>query len=568
MPISLQMPLRWKATICSASCSPVENARERARLSLVLEMVSELASLMHEDDILRVVGDRLRWIIEFEWCEFVLIQTEMMSFALMGDGDDSLRPSLLGQASSRHAKLIDVALSSGVPASSGTPISSIAYPMGLRGQVFGVLCLSSDRGTFSHRDLRLVHHVCTSLSAVLARLHQERELKNRRNEAIKLEEQNMRERIARDEARAQGEAKDAFLAMLGHELRNPLAPIITATMLLRREVTGTAIGRVEVIERQARHLNRLVSDLLDISRVTTGKVNLQRAHVDLRSVARKSVEMSLPAMNSKKQELTLSLPPDTASVDGDEARLAQVLTNLLNNASNYSSSGGRIELRIELENGGVIASVIDDGIGMSTQTLATAFDMFVQGERSHEQAPGGLGMGLAVSRALVEMHGGQITCYSAGEGLGSRLTVWLPQVEMDATTALPSKNVLPERASVSLRVLLVDDNRDAADSMAELVRALGHEVRVAYDPVKALMLAPTFAPQVAILDIGLPIMDGYQLGNRLRALLSAPVRLIGLSGFGQESDRQKSLANGFMAHLVKPAEFAALRQALEDQASA
>jgi len=544
----------------------MENAHERARLSLVLEMVSELASLTHEDDILRVVGDRLRWILDFDWCEFVLIRLEVMSFALMGPGDEALKPSLGGCASSRHAGVIAAALASGVPASSGRPISHVAYPIGFSNRPVGVLCLSSDTGSFSHRDLRIVHHVCTSLSAVLARLHQERELEVRRDEALQREEQKLRERVARDEARAQSEAKDTFLAMLGHELRNPLAPIITATMLLRREVTGRAISRVEVIERQSRHLDRLVSDLLDVSRITNGKVNLQRAHVDLRSVASKSVEMALPAMDRKHQELTVSLPPDTAMVDGDEARLAQVLTNLLNNASNYSAAGGRIELCIELQNGGVIASVSDDGIGMSAQTLETAFDMFVQGKRSPESAPGGLGMGLAVSRALVEMHGGQIACYSAGEGLGTRLTVWLPRVEVDGIPALPPQNMLPRRAPTSgLRVLLVDDNRDAVDSMAELVRALGHDVRVAYGPEQAIMEAPAFDPQVAILDIGLPIMDGHQLGTRLRSLLPAPLRLIALSGFGQESDRKKSFAHGFVAHLVKPADFTALCRAIEQQ---
>lgn len=546
----------------------MENARERARLSLVLEMVSELASLTHEDDILRVVGDRLRWILDFDWCEFMLIQTGGMHFALMGPGDEALKPSLARCASSRHVKVIDAALASGVPASSGKPISHVAYPIGFGIRPFGVLCLSSDTGSFSHRDLRIVHHVCTSLSAVLARLHQERELEVRRDEALQREEQEIRERVARDEARAQSEAKDTFLAMLGHELRNPLAPIITATTLLRREVTGSAIARVEVIERQSRHLDRLVSDLLDVSRITNGKVNLQRAHVDLRSVARKSVEMALPAMDRKDQELTVSLPPDTAMVDGDEARLAQVLTNLLNNASNYSFAGGRIELRIELQDGGVTASVSDDGIGMSAQTLETAFDMFVQGERSPENAPGGLGMGLAVSRALVEMHGGYITCHSAGEGLGTRLTVWLPRVDADRTTALPPQNVLPGRTpTAGLRVLLVDDNRDAADSMAELVRALGYDVRVAYGPEQAIIEAPAFDPQVAILDIGLPIMDGHQLGTRLRALLPVPLRLIALSGFGQENDRKKSFAHGFAAHLVKPADFAALCEALEHQVS-
>jgi signal transduction histidine kinase len=544
----------------------MENARERARLSLVLEMVSELASLTHEDDILRVVGDRLRWILDFDWCEFMLIRLEAMSFSLMGPGDEALKPSLAGCASSRHAEVIDAALASGVPASSGKPISQVAYPVGFSNRPVGVLCLSSDTGSFSHRDLRIVHHVCTSLSAVLARLHQERELEVRRDEALEREEQKIRERVARDEARAQSEAKDTFLAMLGHELRNPLAPIITATMLLRREVTGRALTRVEVIERQSRHLDRLVSDLLDVSRITNGKVNLQRAHVDLRSVASKSVEMALPAMDRKAQELILSSPPDAAMVDGDEARLAQVLTNLLNNASNYTCAGGRVELRIELQDGGVIASVSDNGIGMSAQTLETAFDMFVQGERSPESAPGGLGMGLAVSRALVEMHGGRIACYSAGEGLGTRVTVWLPRVDVDGIPALSPQNLLPRRTpTVGLRVLLVDDNQDAADSMAELVRALGHEVRVAYGPEQAIMDAPAFDPQVAILDIGLPMMDGHQLGMRLRTLLPVPLKLIALSGFGQESDRKKSFAHGFVAHLVKPADFTALCLALEQQ---
>jgi CheY-like chemotaxis protein len=363
-----------------------------------------------------------------------------------------------------------------------------------------------------------------------------------------------RDRAARAEAAAR--ANDTFLAMLGHELRNPLAPILSAAELLRQKAGGTPIPEVDIIERQARHLDRLVSDLLDVSRVTTGRVSLRRSTVDLSVVLAKAIEMARPLMERKRQVLSIELPDRPILVDGDEARLCQVASNLLNNASIYSEADSRVRILLEEVAGEATISVIDDGIGIAPGMLEKIFGLFIQGGRSQDLAPGGLGLGLGVARSLVELHGGRIEASSAGEGCGSRFTVRLPALV--AGTDVPTTAPRPRskrRIGPARRVLLVDDNVDSADSMGELARAAGHRVVIAYGPEQALAAVAEFRPQVALLDIGLPTMDGYQLGLELRRRLGdAPLTLIALSGYGEERDRQRSRAHGFAAHLVKPAE--------------
>ena len=387
-----------------------------------------------------------------------------------------------------------------------------------------------------------------------------------RGTSAELEEDARRERAAVVEARAANAAKDAFLAMLGHELRNPLAPIIASAALLRDEVAGAPAARVEVIERQARHLDRLVSDLLDASRVTSGKVTLRKAPTDTRDVASKASEMTRPAMDMKRQTLELDLPGDPAMVDGDEARLSQVLSNLLNNASTYSPALTRITLSIKLTGQEIVTEVADEGMGMSAATLASAFDMFVQGSRSQEIAPAGLGLGLGVARALVEVHGGRISARSDGDGRGSVLRVELPALDLALAIECPAST--PRVSSPRpARVLLVDDNADAADSMADLLRAIGHEVLVAYGAEEALARAGEFQPEAAGLGIGMPHMTGHQLADALRALLPNPPKMIALTGFGQDRDRAQSMERGFHAHLVKPANMSDLLASIAGQTS-
>jgi CheY-like chemotaxis protein len=279
--------------------------------------------------------------------------------------------------------------------------------------------------------------------------------------------------------------------------------------------------------------------------------------VDLSDVVAKAVEMASPLMERKRQILSMDLPATPVLVDGDEARLCQVVSNLLNNASNYSEPDRCVKLTVEEMAGEAVLSVLDDGIGIAAEMQNNIFDMFVQGGRSEGMAPSGLGLGLGVARSLVELHGGRIGVSSAGEGCGSRFTVWLPALTARAAAepAPQAVHACPARRGPARRVLLVDDNMDSADSMGQIVRAEGHIVEIAYEPEQALALVAQFRPEIALLDIGLPTMDGYQLGAELRRRLGdAPLTLIALSGYGQERDRERSLAHGFAAHLVKPTE--------------
>ena len=531
----------------------MEKLRETTRLNLVLELVSECAGLIDDDDVARVVGERLRWVFDFDACVLVLRAAGVVRWFSMLSGDEGFSPTPDNHNDPNRA-LAERAMALGSPAASGQPMFAMAHPLGNSERSLGALCINRSGG-YSHRDLRFLHHVCSGLGAALSRIEQSEQLAYARARAAD------RDRAAHDEARAANTAKDTFLAMLGHELRNPLAPIIAAAELLRREASGPALAHVEIIERQARHLDRLVDDMLDVSRVTTGKVNLRRSAVDLRDVASKAAEMARPPILAKGQYLTMDLPNFPAMVDGDEARLAQVAANLLNNASTYSSRGARVELLVRVGLGVVLLEVRDEGIGIAPDMLGSIFEMFVQGGRSKELAPGGLGLG--VSRALVELHGGSISAESDGEGLGSTFRVALPLWSVGASEPGPqagrSEPASPGALERPRRILLVDDNADAADSMGELLRVSGHDVLVAYSPIEALASAPAFAPEVALLDIGLQIMDGYELARELRVRLGtgAPA-MIALSGYGQERDRARSVERGFTAHLVKPVNLADL----------
>ena len=530
-------------------------AGELARLNLVLELVTECASLVDADDVARTVGVRLHWIVEFDRCELALDVNGTIIVSGMGAQDDGLKPVYAGLPGAVGRSLIEEALAHSAPASAGRPISAVAYPLGPVGQPLGALFVSAGKDSFTHRELRLLQHISSSLGGVLSRIRRELLLQEQRSEAAVLAEASRREREAKDDAIASNAAKDEFMAMLGHELRNPLAPILSSTALLRQEVGEAQIRRVDVIERQALHLQRLVADLLDVSRITSGKVTLRRAATDLRKAATNAAEITGPEMDARNQVLDLELPPVPAPVNGDEVRLTQVVTNLLANASRYSGAGTRVRLSIEPAGPEYVITVADEGIGMSAATLASAFDKFVQGRRGADNVPGGLGLGLAVAKSLVDIHGGRIAAESAGEGQGSVFRVWLPALARDVDLA--AARVAPASpaqacSSQPLRILLVDDNADAADLLGEILQLNGYVLKVAHGPVEALRVAPGFAPDVAILDIGMAVMDGRALAMELRARLPAPLRMIALSGYGQEIDRQHSLTTGFQAHLVKP----------------
>jgi PAS domain S-box-containing protein len=355
------------------------------------------------------------------------------------------------------------------------------------------------------------------------------------------------------ELTAASRAKDEFLAMLGHELRNPLSPIVSALKLIRmRGETGFARER-EIIERQVQHLVRLVDDLLDVSRVTRGKVELQCERVDLAQPLGKAIEMARPLLEQRRHRLDIDIEPDLAW-EGDPMRLAQVVSNLLTNAARYTPPGGHVVLRAHGVDGDrVRLAVSDTGIGMSPELRAQVFDLFFQGKRDIDRAEGGLGIGLALVRNIVGQHGGHVEAHSAGPGQGSEFVVLLPR-RTPAACAVPDAAPLQGApAAVLRRVMLVDDNVDGADTLARLLAAHGHDVRVFHEPVAALAAVPAFLPDLAVLDIGLPVLDGYEVARRLRALLDGhPCRLVALTGYGLPADREQSALAGFDAHLVKP----------------
>jgi signal transduction histidine kinase len=349
--------------------------------------------------------------------------------------------------------------------------------------------------------------------------------------------------------------KDEFLAMLAHELRNPLAPIGAAAELLQRTRPEETLVRKtsEIIGRQVLHMTGLIDDLLDVSRVTRGLVELEQAPLDVARIVHDAVEQVAPLVQSRQQQLALRLPPAPALVNGDQKRLVQVLANILNNAAKYTQEGGLLRLEVDAGADKVRIAVIDNGIGMAPELAARAFDLFAQAERSADRASGGLGLGLALVKNLVELHGGTVSCDSAGPGQGSRFVVCLPR--LDAPSA-PFEQAAGADASAgpgALRILVVDDNEDAADTLAMLLEASGHEALVEHSSQRALERARASAPQVCLLDIGLPDMDGAELARRLRAQPeTAHALLVAVTGYGQDSDRARTREAGFDHHLVKP----------------
>jgi len=371
----------------------------------------------------------------------------------------------------------------------------------------------------------------------------------------------------RAEAESASRAKDEFLAMLSHELRNPLSPILTALQLMRLREGAEAVERERVIiERQVRHLTRLVDDLLDVSRVAQGKIELRRHPQELAEVVAKGVELASPLFEERHHELILTVPPTGLLIDADEQRLTQVVANLLTNAAKYTDLRGRIDVAAYPEGEEVVLTVRDNGIGMPAHLVPDVFDLFVQGPRAFDRSHGGLGLGLAIVRSLVTLHGGSVAAASEGAGRGSRFTVRLPLSKAARPGAAGSEGSLarPDRSPArGTRVLVVDDNPDAAEALAEALRIGGYDVRTANDGVQALAIAASFRPDVALLDLGLPVMDGYELGERLRqAPETRGASLVALTGYGHAAHRERSRATGFDEHLVKPVDIATVHEVL------
>ncbi|SNT37368.1 His Kinase A (phospho-acceptor) domain-containing protein [Noviherbaspirillum humi] len=365
----------------------------------------------------------------------------------------------------------------------------------------------------------------------------------------------LRGRSRQYEMREIDRRKDEFLAMLAHELRNPLAPIGAASDLLRvAQFDPIRIQQTsEIIARQVKHMTSLIDDLLDASRVSRGLVKLERSQVDARQLVSSAVEQARPLIDARRHRLTVRTPPEAAMIHGDQKRLIQVISNLLNNASKYSPEGSNIMLSLDVELDKVIISVADDGIGMAQATIDHVFEMFTQAERTSDRSQGGLGIGLALVKSLVEQHDGTVSASSPGIGKGSQFAVHLPRLTKPQAHDVPDKLVSAAAAVTGLRMLVVDDNVDAAHMLSLLLDAMGHETMVEHTAKSALERARKEMPEVCLLDIGLPDLDGNDLAKQLRAQPeTAHSILVAITGYGQEQDRKKTAESGFDHHLVKP----------------
>lgn len=383
----------------------------------------------------------------------------------------------------------------------------------------------------------------------------------------KLEEQSAALTEALQRVTEGDHQKSEFLATLAHELRNPLASVIDSLEILKRAQAAPELHERAraTIERQMLQIKRLVDDLLDLSRITRNQIDMKHSRLDLSVILEQAIEESRSRLEAKLHTLTITYPPEPVFLEADAARLVQVFGNLLSNACKYTEPGGRINLVVEQQGSDVVVRVTDDGIGIPSAMLGKVFDRFMQIDRSSERAQGGLGIGLALARRLVELHGGTITAHSEGLGLGSEFLVRLPILTAQSLVRdplpPPVHAVLPGRH----RILLVDDNRDSVESLALLLTLTGYETSTALDGVEAVEKARSYRPDVILLDIGLPRMNGYDVCRSIRAeSWGREVPVIALTGWGQEDDRRRTAEAGFTAHLVKPVDYASLMNLLAD----
>jgi signal transduction histidine kinase/ActR/RegA family two-component response regulator len=353
--------------------------------------------------------------------------------------------------------------------------------------------------------------------------------------------------------------KDEFLAMLAHELRNPLAPISMAAQIIKLPL-ATGKDRIDqasrIIDRQVKHMTSLLDDLLDVSRVTRGQITLNKEPIEIKDIVAEAIEQTRPFIEAREHRLTVQLAHEPARVQGDRTRLVQIITNLLNNAAKYMPKGGEVSLQLEIREGDIHLTVQDKGIGIDEALLPQIFELFTQAERSSDRSQGGLGLGLALVKNLVELHGGSVSAHSEGAGMGSEFVVRLPRfLETLQQLRIPkerSAHLVPQKA---LHVMVVDDNADAADMLAAFLEASGHKVLVAYLAQEAIRLVRIEAPDVLLLDIGLTDMDGHELARKLKAMpQTANATLIALTGYGQPHDQERAMAAGFHYHLTKPAD--------------
>ncbi|HTU93691.1 MAG TPA: response regulator [Gemmataceae bacterium] len=413
---------------------------------------------------------------------------------------------------------------------------------------------------------RVLKQVSTERQLVESRAHAREALYRQHELEIEIVQRKRAEEMLKEADRR----KNEFLAMLSHELRNPLAPIRNSIQVLQLRMPNqeALTGPLEVIDRQVKQLAGLVDDLLDVARITHGQINLRKQTLELAEVVAQAVETSRPLLEARRHRFDCCLPDEPIFVEADPTRLAQVILNLLNNAAKYTEEGGYINLSVERQDDEVVLRVRDSGIGISPNMLSKIFELFTQGERTLDRSQGGLGIGLTLVRRLVELHGGTVRAFSEGLGRGSEFVVRLPILQSSGewrpagsdgkatvANACGSSPLAPPR-----RILIIDDNQDSADSLAILLHMLGHEVRVAYDGESGLLLAEEFSPDIMLIDIGLPRLSGLEAAQRIRHDLGLrDALLIAMTGYGQEEDKRRSREAGFNAHLVKPVDFSELQ---------
>ena len=418
-----------------------------------------------------------------------------------------------------------------------------------------------DRRDFSLRVPKTtrdeVGYLVDAFNSMLAEVGRRSEALEETNRSLSREMEERRG--AEDALRAADRRKDEFLATLAHELRNPLAPLRNALAILKlagNDPDKSQQAR-EMMERQLSQMVRLVDDLLDVSRITTGKLSLRKELVELGGIVRSAVDTARPFIDARHHVLEVTLPPRPVMLAADPTRLAQVFSNLLNNAAKFTPLHGRIGLAVERDGGDVVVKVTDNGIGIDVDQLPTVFEMFAQVDQSLERTQAGLGVGLTLARRLTELHGGSLAASSGGPGKGSTFTVRLPLADTTAAAEHRPIHDASNGATAGHRVLVVDDNQDFANSLALILRTMDNDVRVAHDGVTALELARQFHPDIGFLDIGLPRLNGYDLARRLRDDDgTAAMTLVAITGWGQEKDRRKAFECGFDHHLVKPVETA------------
>jgi signal transduction histidine kinase/DNA-binding response OmpR family regulator len=451
-------------------------------------------------------------------------------------------PLVARAARERRAVLLDVHGDAGV-APAVRARSAAAYPLVAGGRVHGVLAFATRGAAIERDDLAALSAIADHVSAALERARLVTELS----------------RVAAD-LRDADARKDQFLAMLGHELRNPLAPVLNAVKLVERQEADhpELLRVVAAADRQIGHMTRLLDDLLDVSRIRNGKIELRRARVDLRDVLRDAVHAQEALVIERRHALAVELPADPLVVDGDPVRLTQIAGNLLHNAAKYTDPGGHLALSARREGDRAVFTVGDDGIGIDRGMLPRVFDMFVQAEQGSDRAHGGLGLGLTLVKNLVEMHGGDVEARSQGLGHGSDFEVRLPLVAAPADDAIAARSPCAPRDGATaavrpLHIVLVEDNADIRDSLRALLELCGHSVEEAEDGRQGIALVRERAPDVALIDIGLPGLDGYEVARQLRG--GPATRLIAMTGYGRPEDRRLALDAGFHAHLVKPVNF-------------